>query len=75
METRLLTKTVNGKKVACASSGENAERAYPQCRSKFAFFDALRGELALPASTPMKEVARVLKSKSWSGKAWVEDKV
>lgn len=77
MATRLATKNVNGRRVACVStrsrSGERKEREYPQCRSKFAFFDALRTELALPKTTSMKEVARILESRTWGGKGWVVD--
>jgi hypothetical protein len=76
MATRTGIKRVNGRKVAYVHSGEGDapwERQYPECRSKAAFFEALRVELAMPASTTMKEVAQELKSKMWDGQRWVNN--
>jgi hypothetical protein len=77
MATRLGTKMVNGRRIACASTsfqgGQIQEREYPQCRAKSVFFEVLRSELSLPKTTSMREVARILRNKSWDGQRWVED--
>jgi hypothetical protein len=77
MATRVGTKQINGKTVACISSsgtsGRTIEHLYPSCRSKSSFFSKLREELTLPASTSMKEIMDCLRSKSWNGKSWVDD--
>jgi hypothetical protein len=76
MATQTGIKRVNGIKVAYVhGGGKDApwERQYPTCRSKSAFFEALRVELALPHGSTMKEVARELRSKKWDGQRWVND--
>lgn len=76
MATRAGVKRVNGRKVAYVhgSLGSAWERQYPECRSKSAFFEALRVELGLPPETTMKEVAVQLRTKTWNGQRWVDDK-
>lgn len=78
MATRVGTKQVDGRRIACTSSsgakpGGRLDRLYPECRSKSAFLGVLRAELALPASASLKEVAQDLRTKSWDGQRWVSD--
>jgi hypothetical protein len=78
MPTRVGTKQVNGRRVACTSSsgpfpGGKLDRLYPECRSKSAFLKVLREELALGKTASLKDVARDLRHKTWDGQGWQAD--
>jgi hypothetical protein len=76
MPTRVGTKAVNGRRVACTSSSGPSgklDRLYPECRSKAAFLKLLQTELDLQDSTSFRDVARDLRTKTWDGKRWRAD--
>lgn len=78
MPTRVGTKQVDGRRVACTSSsgpfpGGKLDRLYPQCRSKSSFLKVLRAELSLEDSASLKDVARDLRKKTWDGQRWQAD--
>ena len=80
MPTRVGTKQIEGRRVACTSSagpfpGGRLDRLYPECRSKSAFLKVLREELSLDESATLKDVARDLRNKTWDGKRWMADAV
>lgn len=78
MPTRVGTKQVKGRRVACTSSsgtvpGGRLDRLFPQCRTKSSFLSVLRAELALADVASLKEISQALRSKTWNGTQWVAD--
>lgn len=78
MSTRVGTKQVAGRRVACTSSANASpagkmDRFFPECRTKSSFLAVLRSELSLGESAGVKEITQLLKTRSWNGTQWIAD--
>jgi DNA-binding XRE family transcriptional regulator len=69
-------KTVKGKKVWYVwGAEENTKwtKEYPQCSSRFDFYQLLREELGLPNTASRTDVVFYLFTKTWNGTRWEDD--
>ncbi len=76
MAALIHAKRVKGKKVwyiLGAEGNTKWTKEYPQCSSRFDFYNVLREELGLPKTADRDDIYFYLFTKTWNGSRWEDD--